>query len=144
MLAHLPYCGSAPALQDLAAGHIPVMFDPVQSPLPQIRAGRVRALAVSGQERSPALPDIPSMVEAGLPDLTLVAWWAVVAPAGTPAQVVVRLATEIARIAAAPDWSATLGRQGISPMVRGPEEMAAFLHLEVERWGRAVRLSGAK
>jgi tripartite-type tricarboxylate transporter receptor subunit TctC len=142
-LAHLPYRGSAPALQDLAAGHIPAMFDPVQSPLAQIQAGRVRALALSAPARSPALPEVPTMAEAGLPGHSMVAWWAVVAPAGTPAAAVARLAAEIARIDAMPDWGASLARQGISPMLRGPEELTAFLRAESERWGQAVRDSGA-
>jgi tripartite-type tricarboxylate transporter receptor subunit TctC len=84
-LVHLPYRGSAPALQDLVAGHVPVMFDPVQSPLGQIQAGRLRALAVSALQRSSALPDVPTMTEAGVADHTMVAWWALVAPTGTPA-----------------------------------------------------------
>jgi tripartite-type tricarboxylate transporter receptor subunit TctC len=142
-LAHLPYRGSAPALQDLAAGHIPAMFDPVQSPLGQIQAGRVRALALSAPQRSQALPEVPTMAEAGVPGHTMVAWWSVVAPATTPAPVIARLATEIARIGAAPDWQAALARQGISPMLRGPAELSAFLRAEAERWGAAVRASGA-
>jgi tripartite-type tricarboxylate transporter receptor subunit TctC len=142
-LVHLPYRGSAPALQDLVAGHVPVMFDPVQSPLGQIQAGRLRALAVSALQRSSALPDVPTMTEAGVADHAMVAWWALVAPAGTPAQVIARLADAVARIGAAPDWQAALLRQGISAMPRGPDELASFLRNETERWGAAVRASGA-
>jgi tripartite-type tricarboxylate transporter receptor subunit TctC len=142
-LAHLPYRGSAPALQDLAAGHIPAMFDPVQSPLAQIQAGRVRALAISAAARSPALPEVPTMAEAGVPGHAMVAWWAVVAPAGTPAPVLARLAEAILGVTAAPDWQAGMTRQGISPMPLGPEALAGFLRAEAERWGAAVRQSGA-
>jgi tripartite-type tricarboxylate transporter receptor subunit TctC len=142
-LVHLPYRGSAPALQDLMAGHVSVMFDPVQSPLGQIQAGRLRALAVSALQRSSALPDVPTMTEAGVADHTMVAWWDFVAPTGTPAQVITRLADEVARIGEAPDWQAALLRQGISAMPRGPDELAIFLRNETERWGAAVRASGA-
>ena len=142
-LVHLPYRGSAPALQDLMAGHVSVMFDPVQSPLGQIQAGRLHALAVSALQRSSALPDVPTMTEAGVADHTMVAWWALVTPTGTPAQVITRLADEVARISEAPDWQAALLRQGISAMPRGPDELAIFLRNETERWGAAVRASGA-
>jgi tripartite-type tricarboxylate transporter receptor subunit TctC len=133
-LVHLPYRGSAPALQDLMAGHVSVMFDPVQSPLGQIQAGRVRALAVSAPQRSSALPDVPTMTETGVADHTMVAWWALVTPTGTPTQVITRLADEVARISEAPDWQAALLRQGISAMPRGPNELAIFLRNEAERW----------
>jgi tripartite-type tricarboxylate transporter receptor subunit TctC len=143
VLVHVPYRGSAPALQDVAAGHIVAMFDPVQSPLGQIQAGRVRALAISAQERSQVLPEVPTMAEAGVPDHLMVAWWAVVAPSATPAPVIARLANEIARIGAAPEWQSSLARQGISSMSRGPAELSTFLQEETERWGAAVRASGA-
>lgn len=142
-LVHLPYRGSAPALQDLVAGHVPVMFDPVQSPLGQIQSGRVRALAVSAPQRSSALPDVPTMTEAGVADHAMVAWWALVAPTGTPTEVIHRLADEVVRIGEAPDWQAALARQGISAMPRGPDALANFLRDETERWGAAVRASGA-
>jgi tripartite-type tricarboxylate transporter receptor subunit TctC len=142
-LVHLPYRGSAPALQDLLAGHVSVMFDPVQSPLGQIQAGRLRALAVSAPQRSSALPDVPTMTEAGVADHTMVAWWTLVTPTGTPTQVITRLANEVARISEAPDWQAALLRQGISALPSGPDELAIFLRDETERWGAAVKASGA-
>lgn len=142
-LAHLPYRGSAPALQDLAAGHIQAMFDPVQSPLAQIQAGRIRALAVSAPARSPALPEVPTMAEAGVAGHEMVAWWALVAPAGTPAPALARLAEAALGIAAAPEWGADMARQGISAMPLGGEALAGFLREETVRWGAAVRQSGA-
>ncbi len=142
-LTHVPYRGSAPAVQDLAAGHIPAMFDPVQSPLGQIQAGRVRALAVSAPARSPALPEVPTMAEAGVSGHEMVAWWAVVAPRAIPEAAAARLAAEIARIAQRPDWREGLARLGISPMLLQGEELAAFLDQERRRWGEAVRVSGA-
>jgi tripartite-type tricarboxylate transporter receptor subunit TctC len=142
-LQHLPYRGSAPALQDLAAGHVGVMFDPLQSPLAQIRAGRVQALAISAAERSPALPEVPTMAEAGVQDLVMVAWWAVAAPAATPAPVIQRLAAEIARIDATPAWRDGLSALGISPMFRDPVGLDGFRREETARWTAAVRQSGA-
>ena len=142
-LVHLPNRGGALALQDVVAGHIPAMLDPVQSPLAQIQAGRVRALAVSGPRRSPALPDVPTMAEAGVPGHEMVAWWCLVAPARTPAPVVARLAEATLGVVATPDWQAAMARQGISPMPLGPEALASFLRAEAARWGAAVRASGA-
>ncbi len=142
-LAHLPYRGSAPALQDLAAGHVPAMFDPVQSPLGQIEAGRVRALALSAATRSTALPDVPTMAEAGVPGHEMVAWWAVVAPARTPAPVLERLVLELGRIAQGAPWRDNLGRQGVTAMFRGGADFAAFRRDEARRWAAAVRASGA-
>lgn len=142
-LAHLPYRGSAPALQDLLAGHVGVMFDPVQSPLGHIQAGRVRALALSAATRSSALPGVPSMAEAGVAGHEMVAWWAVVAPVRTPAAAVQRLILEIGRIAEDPSWRDNLGRQGITAMFRGGPGLAEFRRAEAERWSAAVRSSGA-
>ena len=142
-LAHLPYRGSAPALQDLAAGHIAAMFDPVQSPLGQIQAGRIRALALSGATRSAALPDVPTMAEAGVPGHEMVAWWAVVAPARTPAPVLERLVLEVGRIAQDPAWQDSLSRQGVTAMFRGGSDFASFRRDEAGRWAAAVRASGA-
>ncbi len=142
-LSHLPYRGSAPALQDVVAGHIQVMFDPVQSPLAQLQAGRVRALAVSAPARSLALPAVPTMAEAGVPGLEFVAWWALVAPAATPAPALARYAAEVERLDTDPAWRTGLVRQGISPMFRGPVAMPAFLRAETVRWGAAVQASGA-
>ncbi|MBK1659569.1 Bug family tripartite tricarboxylate transporter substrate binding protein [Paracraurococcus ruber] len=143
-LQHAPYRGSAPALQDVVAGYVRAMFDPVQSPLPQIEAGRLRALAVSGASRSPALPAVPTLAEAGVAGHDMVAWWAVVGPAGLPAPVVARLAGEIGRIAESADWQERLGRLGISPIFLGPEALAVFRRREAATWGEAVRASGAK
>jgi len=142
-MTSLPYRGGALALQDLVAGHVPALADALQSPLGQIQAGRARALAVSGRRRSPALPEVPTMAEAGVAGTEMVAWCAVVAPAGAPPPVLVRLAEAMQRITAAPDWQAAMARQGISPMPLGPEALAGFLRDEAERWGAAVRASGA-
>jgi tripartite-type tricarboxylate transporter receptor subunit TctC len=142
-LQHLPYRGSAPALQDLVAGHVPAMFDPVQSPLGQIAAGRLRALAVSAPVRSPALPVTPTMREAGVADHEMVAWWAVVGPAGLPRPVIARLADEIRRISDNASWRDGLAQLGISPLFMNSGELATFRRAETTKWGAAVRVSGA-
>jgi len=142
-LTHVPYRGSAPAIQDLVGGYLPVMFDPVQAQLPQIQAGRVRCLALSAPARSLALPDVPTMAEAGVAEHQMTAWWALVAPAGTPASVTGRLARETATILQDPELANGLARQGVSILVTESRALPGFLAAEAEKWGRAVRESGA-
>ena len=143
-LTHAGYRGSGPAIQDLVAGQIPLMFDPVQSVLPHIEAGRVRALALSNPARIPALPEVPTMAEAGIPGHETTAWWAVVAPARTPEPVLTALADAIRRLAVADDWRSHLSRLGIDPTLRTGPELAAFVRAEAAKWGAAVRASGAR
>ncbi len=143
-LTHAGYRGSGPAIQDLVGGQIPLMFDPVQSVLPHIEAGRVRALALSNPARIPALPETPTMAEAGIPGHEATAWWAVVAPARTPEPVLTALADAIRRLAVSDDWRSHLSRLGIDPTLRTGPELAAFVRAEVAKWGAAVRASGAR
>ncbi len=143
-LAHLAYRGSGPAIQDLLGGQIPLMFDPVQSVLPHLQAGRIRALAISNPARIPALPEVPTMAEAGLPGHEATAWWAVAAPARTPPPAVAALTEAIRRVAAAEEWRSHLSRLGIDPVLRTGPELAAFVRAEAAKWGEAVRRSGAR
>lgn len=143
-LEHVAYRGSGPAIQDLIAGQIPLMFDPVQSQLAHVRDGRVRALAVSNAARIPALPEVPTMEEAGVSGHRTTAWWTVVAPVATPGPVIARLSAAIAGIAGAEAWKTHFAALGIDPvLMRGPE-LAAFLASERLTWGEAVRASGAR
>jgi tripartite-type tricarboxylate transporter receptor subunit TctC len=142
-LTHVPYRGSAPAIQDLVGGYLLVMFDPVQALLPQIEAGRVRCLALSSPARSAALPDVPTMAEAGVVGHEMTAWWALVAPAGTPAPVIGRLTRETTTILREPEFIHGLARQGISILQIDSDALSRFLAEEAEKWGRAVRESGA-
>jgi tripartite-type tricarboxylate transporter receptor subunit TctC len=140
-LQHIPYKGSAPAVTDLLGNQIPMMFDPLQSVIPHVRAGRLRALAISSHQRSPALPDVPTLEEIGV-KVESTAWWAVFGPAKLPAEVTVRLRTEIERIARSDAFRDKLGNLGVQPASE-PVSLADFQKSEVAKWGKAVRDSGA-
>ena len=143
-LTHVPYKGSAPAVTDLIGGQINLMFDPVQSVLPHIRAGRIRALAVSSSRRSGALPDVPTFGEAGVPGLETTAWWGILVPRNTPREVIARLSAEAQRAVQAADVRERLSAVGIEPMGLGAEAFGEFEKAELAKWGKAVRESGAK
>ena len=142
-LRHVPYKGSAPAVTDLVGGQIPLMFDPVQSVLGNISAGKLRALAVSGRARSPVLPQVPTLAEAGLKDFEATAWWAVFAPANLPPAVVAQLGAEIEKIVASAAFREKLGILGVQPAALARDAFAEFQRAELAKWGRAVRDSGA-
>jgi len=144
-LVHLPYRGSAPALQDLIAGNTQVMFDNLPSALPHIRSGRLRALAVTSRERSAALPNVPTMEEAaGLKGFDATAWFGLVAPAGTPREVVNKVQQDVAKALALPEMRAKFATQGAIPVGDTPEQFAAYIRSEIEKWTRVVKFSGAK
>jgi tripartite-type tricarboxylate transporter receptor subunit TctC len=142
-LGHIAYKGSAPAINDLLGNQIPMMFDPLQSVIHHIRAGKLRALAVSAATRSPELPDVPTVAESGLAGFETTAWWGVFAPAGLPPAVQARLAEEIARIVKSDAYRQKLGDLGVVPSP-DPMSLAAFQKSEVIKWGEAVRKSGAQ
>lgn len=141
-LQHVPYKGSAPAVTDLLGNQIPMMFDPVQSVIAHVRSGKLRPLAVSGKARSPVLPDVPTLEEAGLKGFETTAWWAVFGPAGIPGEIAERLRGEIERIARSDAFREKLGNLGVQPQVE-PVSLAEFQRAEVAKWGKAVRDSGA-
>jgi tripartite-type tricarboxylate transporter receptor subunit TctC len=143
-IEHVPYKGSAPAVQDLMGGQIQLMFDPVQSVLPHIKSGKIRALAVSSAKRAAILPDVPTIAEGGVAGYDTTAWWGVAAPAKTPMAVVNRLAAEIAKAVQSDELKARLQEIGIEALGLGPEEFAAFQKSEIAKWGKAVKESGAK
>ena len=142
-LKHVPYKGSAPALTDVIGAQIPVMFDPVQSVLPQIQGGRLRALGVSSRARSPVLPQVPTLAESGLRGFEAEAWWSVFAPANLPVAESAMLRQEIERVVRSEAFREKLGNLGVSPA--GPMKMAFadFNRAELVKWGKAVRDSGA-
>lgn len=138
-ITHVPYRGSAPALNDLVAGTVQVMLDQIPSAIGQIQGGRVRALAVTGARRSPLLPNVPTMAEIGLPEAQASSWGAVMAPSGTPAPAIARLNTAVRDALgqqAVRDRLAAAGAEGVAS---GAEELGAFLRAETEKWARVVR-----
>jgi tripartite-type tricarboxylate transporter receptor subunit TctC len=143
-LKHIPYKGSAPAVVDLIGGHIPVMFDPIQSVISHINSGRVRALAVTSKQRSPVLPNVPTVGELGYPQFESTAWWAVFAPAKLPDAVVQKLRAEVEKVVLSPAFKEKLGNLGVVPNSDFKESLADFQQREITKWAKAVRDSGAK
>jgi tripartite-type tricarboxylate transporter receptor subunit TctC len=143
-MQHIPYRGSGQMLPELLGGTLPIAFDNVASAIPHIKAGKLRALAVTTAARSGVSPDVPTLAEAGLPGYELSSWQAVFAPAGTPPAIVERLYTEIARILKMPDVAKRLGDLGLDLSGMPPAELAALIRNDVPRLGKVVRDSGAK
>lgn len=143
-MTHVPYKGSAPALVDLAGGSVQMMIDTVNSAMPYIRDGRVRALAVTMPRRLSVLPDLPTLSETVLPGMEMSAWQGVVAPTGTPAPILQRLHAEITRALQNPEVRAKLAAAGTEVLGSTPEEYAAYIRAEMTRWARIVRESGAR
>jgi len=143
-MVHVPYKGAAPAISDLLAGQIPLMFVDISISLPHVRAGRLRALAVTAGKRIPQLPEVPTVAESGLPGFEVNAWFGVFAPAGTTREIVNRLNADIVRGLAAPEVRERLLALGVEPQTSTPEQLAAFVKSEIAKWGRIVRASGAR
>ncbi|HXF78057.1 MAG TPA: tripartite tricarboxylate transporter substrate binding protein [Usitatibacter sp.] len=142
-LQHVPYKGSAPAINDLLGFQIPSMFDPLQSQIAHIKAGTLRALAVSGTSRSPVLPQVPTFAESGVKGVESRAWWAIFGPANLPKAVTARLRREIDRIVKSPHFHDELGAIGVQTNTEGVP-LPEFQRKEVAHWQKAVRESGAK
>lgn len=138
-LAHVPYKGSAPAIQDVIGHQIPASFETVTVALPHIQSGKVRALAVTSAQRATALPQVPTMQEAGVPGFDVASWQALYAPAGTPAPVVARLNSELAKILLQPDVKARLDTLGLVHSPNSAAQFADFNRQEVAKWSRVAR-----
>jgi tripartite-type tricarboxylate transporter receptor subunit TctC len=143
-MVHIPYKGGGPAQADLLGGHIHMMFDSISAALPHIQSGRVRALAVTGAERSHALPALPTIAEAGVPGYAATAWFGIVGPAGLPAAVTERLNQAINAILAEPDTRAQLTKLGAEPKPMSPAQFGAFVRAEVDKWAKVVEAAGVK
>ena len=141
---HIPYKGSAPAVTDLVGGQVQLMFDNIPSSLPHVRAGKLRALAVTGPRRSPVLPDLPTVSEAGLPGFSITSWFALFAPAGTPDRILLRLNKEAGNALASKQIRQQWMAQGIEPAGGTAEQLSAFVRIEVPRWAKIIRDSGAR
>jgi tripartite-type tricarboxylate transporter receptor subunit TctC len=142
-IQHVPYKGSAPAITDLLGGQVQLMFDNIPSSLPHIRAGKLRALATTGAKRDPALPDLPTIAEAGVAGYESNVWFGLAAPAGTPRDVVQRIAAEAIKGTQSPDFVKRMTELGYVILGNGPDQMAEMLRVEVARWGPVVKASGA-
>lgn len=144
-LTHVPYKGQAPAMADLIGGQIHALFEPVGTALPQVRAGKVKALGITGTKRSSLAPEIPTLAESGVANYDATAWFAVVAPAGTPGDIVARLNGEINKLLRTPDMQAKLVAQQVEPLPPAtPEQLGAHIRAEVAKWAKVVKDSGAR
>jgi len=142
-IQHVPYKGSAPAVTDLIAGQIKIMFDPLQSVLSNVQGGRLRALAISSKSRSLALPNVPTVAESGYKDFEMNAWWGVFAPAKVPSATTAALGDAIARVVRSEAFREKLEPLGVIPTVLTGSEFAAFQRGELAKWGKAVKSAGA-
>ena len=143
-MLHIPYRGSAPALADLLGGQISLMFDLTPTALPQIAAGRVRALAVTSPRRSPVAPDLPTMAEAGVPGVEVVSWFGILAPAGTPLAIVNFLNAEIVKAMQSPEVRTVMAGLGAEAITNTPQEFAAYISAERAKWAEVVQKAGIK
>ncbi len=142
-MQHVPYKGSAPAVTDLLGNQIAIMFDNMPSAIQHVRSGKLRAIAVTTAKRSPELPDVPTIAEAGVPGYEATSWFGMFAPAGTPAPVVAKLNATIVKVLAQPDIKKKLAEQGAEAAGETPEQFAAFIQKESVKWGKVVKESGA-
>jgi tripartite-type tricarboxylate transporter receptor subunit TctC len=143
-IVHVPYKGAPPAMTDLLAGHVALTFATAPSAVPHVQSGRLRALGVSSATRIPALPNVPTIAEAGVPGYEAIGWSGLVGPSGMPQAVVGRLNTEVVKVMHAPEVSKRLGDLGLEVRTSTPAEFAAFLKAEVVKWAKVVKDSGAR
>ncbi len=143
-MVHVPYKGSAPAVADLLGGQVSCMFDNMPSSLPHVKAGKLRGIAVTSARRSPATPDLPTIAEAGLPGYEASSWFGILAPAGTPREIVTKLNQTIVASLQTPEMRERLSSQGAEPVGDTPEEFAAYIKSEIAKWAKVVKASGAK
>ena len=143
-LVHVPYKGGGPAMGDLVGGQVQLIFATTASAIPQIKAGRIKGIAVTTARRSALMPDLPTLSEAGLPGFDANNWYGIVAPARTPRAIIDLLNAEVTKILGMPDLKATLFNQGLDPAPGSPEQFGAYIRSERIKWARVIRESGAK
>jgi tripartite-type tricarboxylate transporter receptor subunit TctC len=143
-LVHVPYNGSGPATTSVVAGHTPIGFAALSAAVPQVRDGRLRALAVMSKSRSPALPELPTIMQAGYPDLDGDGWVGILVPAGAPRDIVTLLQREVVKIIGLPDMKERLSGLGFDPVGSTGEEFAAQMKLEMEKWAKVIRAANLK
>jgi tripartite-type tricarboxylate transporter receptor subunit TctC len=143
-MQHIPYKGGAQAQTDVMSGQAQLMFNVLPSALPQIKAGKLRALAVTSKTRSPALPDVPTMIEAGVPGYSATTWNGILTTAGTPKEIITKLNDALVKAMKSPEMKAALEKVGQDPDWSTPEEFAAFLREESEKWRKVIQATGLK
>ena len=140
----IPYKGGAQALTDLVGGQVQLSFQAPITVIHHLKSGRLRAIGVTSETRSPALPEVPTMAEAGLPGVEVSPWQGILAPAGTPREVVDKLSAEIARHLAMPDIVAKLAGQGVTPFASTPDQFAALLKADMAKYAKVIKVANIK
>lgn len=143
-MVHIPYKGSAPAVTDLLGGQVQSMFDNAPSALQHVKVGKLRALAVTSAQRSPAAPDVPTMIEAGLPGYEVTSWFAMFAPANTPKEIIQKLNSEVNKALKTLGMQESLAKLGADPAGNTPQQLTEFVASETTKWAKVVKASGAK
>ena len=143
-IVHVPYKGTGPALTDLLGGQINMMVSTFASALPHVKSGRMRALGVTTAKRSPATPDVPTLIEGGVAGYDYSTWYGLLAPAGTPKAIIDKLNATNRKVLARDDIKQRLESQGVDPIVNTPAEFTAYVKSETEKWGKVVKATGAK
>lgn len=143
-LTHVPYKGTAPAVNDLMGGHIPLMVSSMISTLPQVRNGRLKIIALTTAHRAKALPDVPTIAESGVPGYDCTLWYGILAPARTPEAIVRRMNAELGTALKSPDVVEKLSTQAVEPHHTSPEQFAALIRNELGKWDKVIRTSGVK
>ena len=143
-ILHVPYKGSAPAIADLLGGQVQIMFDNMPAILPQVKSGKLRALAVTTPKRSPSVPELPTMIEAGLPGFESQGWFALLAPAGTPQPIIDKINREVNRMLQTDEFKAKLVALGAEPVGGSPADFATHIQSESDRWGKVIKAAGIK
>jgi len=143
-MVHIPYKGGAPAMQALLAGDTQLMFDNLANSTPQLKAGKLKALAVTTTKRSALVPELPTLAESGLPGFDIYTWWGFLAPAGTPKEIIDKWNAEVTRILNTPEMRALFAQQGAEPSPTTPEQFAALIRSEIPKYAKIVKDSAAK
>jgi tripartite-type tricarboxylate transporter receptor subunit TctC len=143
-MTHVPYKGENPALADTMGGQVPIMFGNITAALPHLRSGKLRALANTGDKRSPLAPDVPTLNESGLKDFAVATWFGLLGPAGLPPELTARIQRDVAKAVNSPDVRAKLTELGVDLVNSTPEEFAAFLRAEMVRYARVIKEANIK
>ena len=143
-IVHIPYKGAAPAMNDLLAGHVSLMFDTIGIELPYVKAGKLKALAVTTAKRTTIAPDIPTIAESGLPGYEAVSWFGMYGPAGMPKEILTRINTEVAKVLHSPDIQKRFIDYGAEAIVNSPEQFAVYLKSEMAKWAKVVKDCGVQ